>query len=150
MFLFGAAAIGGGAYLLVDKVEFLSKIIGVSEQFVGLTVIAIGTSLPELITVINSIKKKTPYLAIGNIIGSNILNLTLIVGVSRLCAWNYKMPINAETSFVSLPLMLVLSLFMILPILIKKKSFRWQGIVFIVLYVLYIAFLITNSILKLL
>lgn len=145
-FILGAAAIGGGAYLLVDKVEYLSGIIGVSDQFVGLTVVAIGTSLPELVTVLNSIKKKTPYLAIGNIIGSNILNLTLIIGTSRLCAWNSTMPITKETAYISLTFCMFLSLVLLLPILIKKKTYRWQGILFLSLYTLYIVWLIVNAI----
>ena len=148
LFILGAGAVGGGAYLLIDKVEFLAKVIGVSEQFVGLTVIAIGTSLPELITVIASVKKKTPYLAVGNIIGSNILNLTLIIGTSRLCAWNYNMPITTETAYISLPFAFLLSIILVLPILIKKKTYRWQGILFLVLYTLYIAYLICNAIWK--
>lgn len=148
LFLLGAAAIGGGAYLLVDKVEYLSGVIGISEQFVGLTVVAIGTSLPELVTVITSLKKKTPYLAMGNIVGSNILNLTLILGVSRLVAWNDGMPITNETAYISLPLAMLFTLILILPILVKKKTYRWQGIVLLILYVLYIAFLILNAVFK--
>lgn len=147
LFVLGASAIGGGAYLLVDKVEYLSKVIGVSEQFVGLTVVAIGTSLPELITVFNSIKNKSPYLAIGNIIGSNILNLALILGVSRLVAWNYNMQITKETAYITLPILCLLTLIMILPILFKKKTYKWQGIVLLILYAMYIIYLILNAIL---
>ena len=148
LFLLGACAIGGGAYLLVDKVEYLSKVIGISEQFVGLTVVAIGTSLPELVTVITSLKKKTPYLAMGNIVGSNILNLTLILGVSRLVAWNEGMAITKETAYVSLPLVLLFTLIFVLPILFKKKTYRAQGIIMLALYVLYITFLILNAVFK--
>ena len=148
LFLLGACAIGGGAYLLVDKVEYLSKVIGISEQFVGLTVVAIGTSLPELVTVITSLKKKTPYLAMGNIVGSNILNLTLILGVSRLVAWNEGMAITKETAYVSLPLVLLFTLIFVSPILFKKKTYRAQGIIMLALYVLYITFLILNAVFK--
>lgn len=147
-FIFGAGAIGGGAYLLVDKVEFLSGIIGVSEQFIGLTIVAVGTSLPELITVIKSIKNKSPYLAIGNIIGSNILNLTLILGVSKLVAWNSNMPITKETAYISLPLTMLLTLIITVPILVKQKTYRWQGIVCIILYAIYIIWLIVNALVK--
>ncbi len=146
LFIGGAAAIAGGAYLLVQKVEFLAKVIGVSEQFIGLTVVAIGTSLPELVTIINSIKKDTPDLAIGNIIGSNILNLCLILGISRVIAWNNSMPITKETAFISLPVMVVLTFVMVIPILIKNKTYKWQGIAVLSIYVLYIAWLIMNTI----
>ena len=146
LFFGGAAAIGGGAYLLVDKVEFLAKVIGVSEQFVGLTIVAIGTSLPELITIITSIKKDNPNLAIGNIIGSNILNLTLILGISRVIAWNNFMPITLETAYISLPIMLFLTFVMVLPIIFKNKTYRWQGVVLISTYVLYVTWLVLNVI----
>ena len=148
LFVIGALGVGGGAYMLVEEVTFLSEKIGISEQFVGLTLVAVGTSLPELTTTITSIKKKKPYLAIGNIIGSNIINLTLILGVTRITAWNNGLPISKETAFVSLPLMIVLTLLLVLPILIKKKSFRWQGICFIFLYVLYIGYLITTTLMS--
>ena len=148
LFILGAACIGGGSYLLVQKVEELSSIIGISEQFVGITIIAIGTSLPELITVFKALKTKSPYLAIGNIIGSNILNLTLILGASRLSAWGYKMQISPETAFVSLPILCLLSLFMIVPILLKKKTYKWQGVVMLLIYIAYIVGLVLNVIFK--
>lgn len=146
LFVVGAVCVGGGAYLLVDKVEYFSKLIGVSEQFVGLTIVAIGTSLPELITVFNAIKTKSPYLAIGNIIGSNIINVSLILGVARLCAGQKNMPITSETALVSLPLLMLLSLIMIVPILIKKRTYKIQGVFMLCLYVLYIAYLVCNAI----
>ena len=150
LFILGAGAIGGGAYLLVDKVEYLAKVIGVSEQFVGLTVIAIGTSLPELTTILSSIKNNTPNLAIGNIIGSNILNLTLILGIARVVAFDSFMPITKESAFISLPFMLVLTSVMILPMLVKNKTYRWQGITFLGMYVIYIAWLVLNAVLNIL
>ncbi len=148
MFVLGAGAVGGGAYLLVDKVEYLSKVIGISEQFVGLTVVAISTSLPELIVVLNCIKKDTLGLGIGNIIGSSILNVTLILATSKLVAFGEKMQITNETAFVSLPLALLFSLIFLLPILFTKKTYRWQGIVLLVLYTLYIVFLVLNVVFK--
>ena len=144
----GAGAIGGGAYLLVDKVEYLSKVIGIGEEFVGLTIIAIGTSLPELITVISAIKDDSPYLAIGNIVGSNILNLTLILGAARISAWKNAMPLTKETAYISLPLVILFSLILTLPILIKKRTYKWQGITFLCIYALYIAYLIFNLVYK--
>ena len=148
LFLLGAVALGGGAYLLVDKVEFLANAIGVGEQFIGLTVVAIGTSLPELTTMITSIKKKAPDLAIGNIIGANILNLSLILAVPRLIAYNQGMPISKETAFISLPFCLMLILMLTIPMLTKRKTFKWQGIIFLATYGLYIIYLILNAVFK--
>ena len=148
LFVLGAGAIGGGAYLLVDKVEYLSKVIGIGEEFVGLTIIAIGTSLPELITVISAIKDDSPYLAIGNIVGSNILNLTLILGAARISAWQNNMFLSKETAYISMPLVILFTLILTLPILIKKKTYKWQGITFLCIYALYIVYLILNLVYK--
>ena len=148
LFILGAGAIGGGAYLLVDKVEYLAKVIGISEEFVGLTIVAVGTSLPELVIVLNAIKGDSPYLAVGNVIGSSILNVTLILGVSKLVAFNSKMVITKETAYISLSLALLFSLLLLLPILITKKTYRWQGFVFLGLYILYIVYLVLNVIFK--
>lgn len=148
LFILGAGAIGGGSYLLVEKIEFLSKVIGISEQFIGLTIVAIGTSLPELVIVLHALKNNSPYLAIGNVIGSSILNLTLILSVSKLVAYGSTMLITKETAFVSLSLALLFSILLILPILITKKTYRWQGFVFLCLYILYIVYLILNVIFK--
>ena len=148
LFVLGAVLVGGGSYLLVQKVEELSGIIGISEQFVGLTIIAIGTSLPELITVFKALKAKSPYLAIGNIIGSNILNLTLILGATRLSAWGYELQISPETAFISLPVLCVLSIFMIVPIIIKRQTYRWQGLTMLAIYIAYIAVLVLNVVFK--
>lgn len=146
LFVVGAVCVGGGAYILVDKVEYFSKLIGVSEQFVGLTIVAVGTSLPELITVFNAIKTKSPYLAIGNIIGSNIINVTLILGVARLCLGSKNIPITAETAYVSLPLLFLLCVIMIIPMLVKKRTYKLQGFMLLGLYVLYVIYLVFNAI----
>ena len=148
LFLLGAVALGGGAYLLVDKVEFLAKALRVSEQFIGLTVVAIGTSLPELTTMLTSIKKKSPDLAIGNIIGANILNLTLILAVPRLIAFNQGMQVSKETAYISLPFCLILTLILVVPILLKRKTYKWQGIIFLIMYALYVVYLILNAVFK--
>ncbi len=148
LFLIGAICVSGGAYLLVDKVEFLAQKMGISQQLVGLTVVAIGTSLPELATMFTSIKKKAIELAIGNIIGANILNITLILGISKLISYNSQMPITKETAYVSLPLALIYSIIVSMCLLIKKKTYRWIGVVLLATYAMYILFLILNSIYK--
>lgn len=142
-FVIGVAGVGGGAWLLVREATFLAGAIGISERFVGLTIVAIGTSLPELTTMIISIKKKQPHITIGNIIGSNILNLTLILGTSKLVAGGF-MQVAKQTMFVTLPLMFVMSLIFILPMLIKNKTFRWQGFALLSFYVAYVVFLIVD------
>ena len=74
VFVFGAILVALGAWGLVESAKYLCSAIGINESIVGLTIVAIGTSLPELITTINSIRKKNAELGFGNIVGANILN----------------------------------------------------------------------------
>ena len=142
-FIIGIVGVGGGAWLLVREATFLADAIGISEQFVGLTIVAIGTSLPELTTMLISLKKKQPHIAIGNVIGANILNLTLIMGISKIVAGGF-MQVAKQTMFITLPIMLAMSLIFVLPMLIKNKTYRWQGIVFLSVYVLYVVYLFVD------
>lgn len=80
-FIIGAAGIVGGAQLLVTYGQKLAYLIGIPESIVALTMVAIGTSLPELVTTITAIKKKEAGLSVGNIIGANIIDLSLILPV---------------------------------------------------------------------
>ena len=81
-FVLGAAALAIGSNLLVDNGKYLAKLMGVPERIIAITLIAIGTSLPELVTSISACKKGENDMAIGNVIGSNILNILCILGVS--------------------------------------------------------------------
>ena len=80
-FLIGAAAVVVGADLLVDDGTVIARHLGVSEAIIGVTIIAIGTSLPELVTTLTAVAKKQSELSIGNIIGANIIDLTLILPI---------------------------------------------------------------------
>ena len=80
-FLIGAAAVVVGADLLVDDGTVIARHLGVSEAIIGVTIIAIGTSLPEIVTTLTAVAKKQSELSIGNIIGANIIDLTLILPI---------------------------------------------------------------------
>ncbi len=147
LFILGAAMIAVGASALVKSAKFIATSIGISETLVGLTIVSIGTSLPELITTITSLKKKSSELGYGNIIGANIINLTLILGLSGIASGSNGLEISTWTFYVSLPLICVLSVLFVAPLMFKNKSFRWQGITILSIYVLYLAFLITMSLL---
>ena len=134
-----------GAYSLVESAKYISSAIGISEALVGLTIVAIGTSLPELITTITSIKKKNSELGYGNIIGANIINLTLLMGTSGLVSGVNGLPISFWTYCVSIPLTCILSLLFVLPLMFKNRSYRWQGITLLIVYGLYLAFLISMT-----
>lgn len=142
-FLAGQVALVIGAFLLVTYGERLAILLGASETVVGLTVIAIGTSMPELVTCITSIRKKSGGLALGNVFGANIFNCTLLLGASGLVATlkGGALPISKDLLFISLPLLLITTLIAVIPMLLKKKSFKWQGYLLLSLYALYVVYL---------
>jgi len=139
-FVFGQAMLCVGAYALVENGERLAHMWGISETVIGFTIIAIGTSLPELVTAISSIRGKCGGLAIGNVIGANIINCTLLLGLCGVIGGSY-LPISRETAFVALPVLILMTSVAILPILFRGKAHRAQGITLLGLYIAYVAYL---------
>ena len=82
--IIGAVALCGGGYLTIENVVLIAQGIGISETVIGITIVAIGTSLPELVTSITAIKKGHTDIGIGTIVGSNIYNILMIMGVSSV------------------------------------------------------------------
>lgn len=145
-FILGAAGIAGGAELLVLGGENLARLAGMSETFIGLTIIGIGTSLPELVTTISSIRRKAGGIGIGNIVGANVLNIGLLVGLASCISGSEGLSVDMLTMAISIPVAIVLCLLMAIPLMAKKELFRWQGITLISIYVVYLTFLILNAI----
>lgn len=156
-FLLGAAGIALGAKLLVDNVTRLAtQYLGISTSILGVTVVALGTSLPELVTCINSIRKNAVGMSLGNIIGANILNGTLITGICGLTAYFREGSMDAvssdslyqlshqmlNTPILGAALALFVLLVLVVPLLIRKKSARWQGAVLLLTYLAYTVFLV--------
>ncbi len=137
----GAAVIAVGADLLVDHGQIIALELGVPETVVALLFVALGTSLPELVTTITSLKKGRASLGVGNVIGANIFNLVLVSGVAVSLA-PFDVPV--ENTFLDtglnlslvfdIPVMLIVMSLMIFPALTKKKLGRWQGIVLLGIY----------------
>ena len=135
----GAALIAVGADLLVDHGTIIATELGVPETVIALTFVALGTSLPELVTTITSLKKGHASLGIGNVIGANIFNLVLVSGVSVTVA-PFKVPVGnllfgINSSLVlDIPLMIGVMLLLTVPALLSKKLHRWQGILLLGIY----------------
>ena len=143
-FIAGQAMLVVGAFTIVEYGERLAHMFGMSEAVVGFTIIAIGTSLPELITTFVSIRKKTAGLALGNVIGANVINCTLLLGTCGVIGGikGSFLPISKDTLLISLPVLFGFTLIAILPMLIKQKTYRWQGILLLLLYAVYIGYLV--------
>ena len=132
-FVGGAAAIIFGARLLVDNGQRLALMAGVSEAMVGLTIVAVGTSLPELVTAITALRKGQSDMAVGNIIGANILDLLMILGICGLLAPT-GFTVSTHTLSQDLPVSLLLMIITIIPACSCGRFKRWQGVSMLALY----------------
>lgn len=129
-----AALLYVGANLLVDNGILIAEALGVPERVIAVTFIALGTSLPELVTSIVSLIKGYSNVGFGNIIGANTLNMLLVVGIPGAIA---GIPLEKSTPCVDMPFSLILMAILLVPILIRKKSSRVQGILLLCAYVGY-------------
>ena len=137
----GAAVIAVGADLLVEHGQIIALELGVPETVVALLFVALGTSLPELVTTITSLKKGRASLGVGNVIGANVFNLVLVSGVAVSLApfpvpcENFLLDTGLNMSLVfEIPVMLGVMSLMIFPALATKKLGRWQGIALLCIY----------------
>ena len=142
-FVLGVAGIVLGADLMVDYGTELARLLGVSEAIIGATMIAIGTSLPELVTTVTALVKKEAGLSIGNIVGANIIDLTLILPLCSLVSGK-ALPILPQNIRMDMPVCLGLSLLAVLPPLITGKFHKWQGAAMLVIYAAYVVVLCTG------
>ena len=141
-FLLGAAGIVLGAQLLIDNGSALARMLGVPDAVIAATMIAIGTSLPELVTTLTAIKKKQASLSVGNIIGANIMDLTLIM---PLCAVIQGKPMTVERHgmLLDIPACLIICAAALIPALVQGKFKRWIGYLIGGLYIAYLIIMFT-------
>ncbi len=123
-----------GANLLVDNGILIAEALGVPERVIAVTFIALGTSLPELVTSLVSIIKGYGNVGLGNIVGANILNMLLVIGIPSAIA---GIPLERSTILIDMPLGLLVMAVLLIPILIRKKSSRVQGIALFAIYAVY-------------
>jgi cation:H+ antiporter len=142
LFLLGQILLVFGAWLLVSFGERIAHSINVAESTVAIIFIAIGTGLPELFTAIASIQKKHNGIALGNILGSCILNCTLLLGSSSVISgFNGGLPISNSILFLSIPVMIIATILAVVPIIFTQKTKRLWGVLLVSLYVAYLCVL---------
>lgn len=135
--IIGVAIIVWGSNLAVNAATEIAKIVGLSERIIGLTIVALGTSLPELVTSITAAKKGNADIAIGNIVGSNIFNILFVLGISALI-----IPITFEAKFViDAIISIVATLLLLISIAKNKKLTRPAGIVMVLCYCIYLIYM---------
>ena len=142
MLVVSAAVIAVGAKLLVEGATKIAHDLNVPETIISLTIVALGTSLPELVTAVTALMKGHGALSLGNIIGANIFNLVLVSGAA-ITINPFEVPAEAtflgnNASFIfDIPLVFIVMGIMTIPTIIKGKLQRWQGISLLALYVAY-------------
>jgi cation:H+ antiporter len=147
MLVVGAACIAVGANLLVDNGTLIAEAIGVPESVIALTFVALGTSLPELVTAITALVKGHGALSLGNIVGANLFNLVLVSGLSTAIAPFNVYELGGKTIggvptslAVEIPVMLFVMMFMTLPALKRGRLTRPQGIILLCVYAAFCVF----------
>ncbi|MCA9364425.1 MAG: calcium/sodium antiporter [Candidatus Moranbacteria bacterium] len=132
-----------GGKILVDNAITLAQAAGLSDALIGLTVVAIGTSLPELVTSVIAAMKKQADIAVGNIVGSNIFNVLWILGASSLIT---KLPFNEKLNQdVMMNIAATIMLFTFMFIGTRHKIDRWNGALFLGMYIVYIGAIIFRN-----
>ena len=141
-FVLGAAGIVLGAQLLIDNGSAIASLLGVPDAIIAATMIAIGTSLPELVTTLTAIRKKESSLSVGNIIGANIMDLTLILPLCSLILGR-PLPVQRQGMLLDIPACLVICAAVLVPALWKGKFQRWMGFLAGGLYIVYLTVMFT-------
>ena len=137
----GVAAIIGGGQLVVNSAKTIAASLGMGETLIGLTVVAIGTSLPELVTSIVAAKKGDSGIAMGNVVGSNIFNILFILGLAGVIK-----PMTADVEFfIDTGILIGVSALMLLFAFTKRKTSRFEGAISTLIYVAYTAYIIMRA-----
>lgn len=134
-FLIGAAIVIFGSKLLVDSAVNIAHVLGVPSIIVGLTVLAVGTSLPELVTAITSSRKNVSDIAVGNVLGANIANLTVVIGAAASIR---EVTMDRLTQLFNFPAMLVTMLLMLWMLKTDKRVTRREGALLLIFYGVYL------------
>lgn len=139
--LLGAAGIIGGGQLVVNNAKTIAAALGMGETLIGLTVVAFGTSLPELVTSIVAAKKGESGIAMGNVVGSNIFNILFVLGLAGAIS-----PMTADSAFfIDTGILIVVSLIMLLFAFTKRKTSRVEGAISVLMYLAYTAYIIMRA-----
>ncbi len=137
--IIGIVLIIFGSNITVDAASNIARTFGMSERFIGLTIVAFGTSLPELVTSVTAAIKKNADIAVGNIVGSNIFNILFVIGTSALIT-----PVAYQQSFTVDTIICVATAVLLLLCLLNKKKMlrRWAGVLMLVCYAGYFVYLV--------
>lgn len=137
--IIGLIAIITGGNLVVDNASLIAESFGISKNLIGLTIVAVGTSLPELVTSVVAAKKGESGLALGNAIGSNIFNILFILGISSTLT---PIVVEIKSIYDAIVLVIVSTVFLISIFITKNKIPRYSGVVSVIIYIIYTIYII--------
>ena len=132
-----ALVIVGAEYLASGAIE-VARLADISEEVIGLTLVAVGTSLPELVTSVVAALRRHSEIALGNVLGSNVYN---VIGIGGLTALVSPIPVSDGMRFFDVPVMLAVSLLLVFVVATGSRVSRWEGGTLLVLYGGYVGFL---------
>lgn len=137
IFLGSCVGLAFGADLLVSNAALIAEDLGISKRVISITMVAVGTSIPEVATSVIAALKKETDISVGNIIGSNIMNILSVLGITSIIE---PIRVDSEISRFDIPWMLAISILLLLLLLPAARSriTRWEGILMILIYLLYI------------
>ena len=141
-FLVGAISLVVGSRLLVDNGELLAIALGVPTRIIAITLVAIGTSLPEFVTAITALVKRQGSMSVGNILGANLIDITIILPLCSFLSHD-ALPLSASSSMVDLPIMLAEVAIAVIPTIFLRRFTRLQGLCMVALYCCYLTYSIT-------
>jgi cation:H+ antiporter len=141
--LFGLFGLALGGQWIIDGAVYMALSLGMSQSLAGLTIVAVGTSLPELATSAVAAKKRNVEIAIGNVVGSNIFNIFFVLGISSVVK---PLPFNIKSN-IDVGVVIFASLLLLACMFTGKKHSldRWEGVIFVVFYTVYITYLIIRG-----
>ncbi len=136
-FALGAAGIVAGSQLLVNSGSDIALFFGVPERIIAVTLVAVGTSLPELVTTVTAIVKKESALSVGNLIGANLIDLSLILPLCSVVS-GQRLPVSMQSYAFDIPICLAFTAFAFLPLLFREKAAKIQGVIMLLCYAAYL------------
>ena len=139
-FCIGAVSIVVGSELLVQSACVIAEKLHISEEIISVTIVAMGTSLPELVTTVTAIIKKESSLSVGNIVGANMIDAAFILPICTLLSGE-KLPVSVQMSRIDMPICMLISALALLPMLIRKEIKRRDGIIVFSIYAGYLFYI---------
>lgn len=137
LFVLGTVCIVIGSNFLIESGTLIAEQLHVPDRIVGLTMVAIGTSLPELVTTVTAIVKKESSLSVGNIVGANVIDTALILPICAAIKGG-ALPVAANTLYIDIPVCFGIAALAMIPTFFTKKFQRWQGVALICGYAAYL------------